>query len=190
MIRNVIIICILLIISAFQQESKDNKIWWTKDRKLTWDNFNASPDNNNKDGARTYSGYSCDPYTIKKSSDSITLVIKCYFNKNTSWVKEYAKTDLVLKHEQCHFDITELNARKFRKLISTYKFSKITFDQVFKSLFDSSHKEWFADQDFYDKETNHSRNETKQLEWEKTVVQGLKDLDSYSGTTLVVYFSK
>ena len=51
-----------------------------------------------------------------------TYKINCRLSKNKSWVRY--KSDYVLSHEQGHFDITEIFARKLNKMMSEYKFDK------------------------------------------------------------------
>ncbi len=189
-IINLTVFLCFLSLTSYKISQEDNVIYWTNNVKLTWNDFTGVPSNDSKDGAITTSGYGYNPYTIKGGSDSVTLFFKTYFIKNESWVKEYAKTKFLLKHEQCHFDINELFSRKFRKLISVYKFSKKTFKETFKELFNKSQKELDAYQDLYDKETDHSKVAAKQLEWEKKVAKELKELDAFSGISMKLYLSK
>jgi len=103
----------------------EDVIGWSKDRKLTWADFKGSPDPDDKHIALTNSiGYrKCDPEIIKnKSGYEIKLVnIKTFalFRKSSSWVKESVLSgqnrNIILEHEQGHFDISEIFRRKFEK---------------------------------------------------------------------------
>ena len=42
------------------------------------------------------------------------------------------KTDYILRHEQGHFDIAEIFARKLNKKMSEYKFNKTTYQKDLK----------------------------------------------------------
>ena len=46
------------------------------------------------------------------------------------------KTDYILKHEQGHFDIAEIFARKLNKKMSEYKFNKTTYKTDLKNIYD------------------------------------------------------
>ncbi len=47
-----------------------------------------------------------------------------FFDRQRSWVKNEAKLDYVLRHEQGHFDIFEVYTRKIRKALSEKKLIK------------------------------------------------------------------
>lgn len=70
-------------------------------------------------------------------------------------------------HEQLHFEIVELFARKFRKVILETKFKRNgkKFQNEFLQIYNRIDKEKDAYQSLYDQETNFSRNELKQKEW-------------------------
>ncbi len=84
----------------------------------------------------------------------------------------------LLIHEEGHFDITEVIARKFRKTLNTKirYFSDIdTLGTMVNILFD--YKEELDSQ--YDEETTHGINKEKQLEWNKTIQKMLDSLKEY-----------
>jgi len=89
-----------------------------------------------------------------------------------SWINENAiLTDYGLKHEQNHFDITQIYAKNVNALVNQefpcpdgeYESSKIhnSIDEKFQSLVQESNNL----QNEYDSETNGSYNTTKQHEW-------------------------
>ena len=49
--------------------------------------------------------------------------VYAHFYPDKSWVIKEQSSEHILNHEQLHFDITELHARKFRKQLSTLKVS-------------------------------------------------------------------
>lgn len=186
-IINLIVFICFLSLTSYQANQSDDKIYWTNSIKLTWDDFKGAPDQNSKFSAITKCGYG---YEFSTKKDSISIVTTCYFKKKSSWVKENTKTKALLKHEQCHFDLAELNARKFRKLVASYQFKAKTAGETIESLFNKSYSEYSKIQEVYDKETNISRSVVKQSEWEKKIAKELKELSSYSGTTIKLYLSK
>ena len=98
-------------------------IYWTPDYKLSWNDFEGDPNHNHnyKDiSAITVSGIvdyrGCE-------NGKIIYKIQSYFEKKNSWVKLAGRNDHTLEHEQIHFDITELYARKLRKELSGKAFA-------------------------------------------------------------------
>ena len=91
----------------------------------------------------------------------IYSVISAFFN-NQSWLAEFDTA--LLKHEQLHFDITELYSRIIRSYLSkiNYPFSEHTIN----NKIDSIKKQMCITQDLYDSETLHGALIEKQIEWE------------------------
>jgi predicted secreted Zn-dependent protease len=154
----------------------DDYIKWQEDRKLTWEDFKAEPVKMGSTAAMTTThlgfGYSV-------MNGQVTYKIDCRFEKKKSW--GLVKNDWILKHEQGHFDIAELFARKLNQQTSEYKFDKNTFksdlDAIYKSVVDE--KEKYQQQ--YDDETNYSRNKNKQEEWLKKIEKELKETKDWTG---------
>jgi hypothetical protein len=98
----------------------DDVIYWSSDYKLTWDDFEGEPRFDYESiSALTSSGI----IHYKGCKDGeITFKVQAYFEKDESWVKEEALTDYHLIHEQIHFDITELSARRLRRSLKKRKF--------------------------------------------------------------------
>lgn len=189
MMRKLIII--LLIFSCFSlfAQKEETQIVWSKGYKLTWDDFQGKPKSGSTAGAITSSGIGRD---FVYDNGLITLNTKATFNKKKSWVKENAKITSVLGHEQGHFNITELYARKFRKAVLKTKFKKDgekAKNQLLK-IYDIIDREWDAYQDLYDKETDLSREESKQKEWLLKIAQELEELEAYSNPEIVIDLNK
>ncbi|MBX9449849.1 MAG: hypothetical protein KL787_09070 [Taibaiella sp.] len=92
------------------QYAADDTLHWSKDRKLTWDDFQGIPDTTSTGMAGTSSGFVT---KSKYTSDStISIVVSAVFYKKESWVKAEFKDSATLNHEQGHFDIAEVYARK------------------------------------------------------------------------------
>ena len=75
------------------------------------------------------------------------------------------RTEYILSHEQGHFDIAEIFARKLHKSLSEYNFNKKTFQQDLKAIYENLMQEKEAMQEQYDRETNHSINKSAQAAW-------------------------
>ena len=68
-------------------------------------------------------------------NDSLICVITNKFIKDKSWIKPKFKNDTVLIHEQGHFDIEEIYARKFRMQISIGVFNKSNLRTKIDSIY-------------------------------------------------------
>lgn len=173
-------ILILISFFVFFSQEKETTIVWSESYKLTWDDFQGTPKINKEAVAVTASGITFG-YSINKLDDKIvafTTEIGAYFYPKKSWYKLEQATEHILKHEQLHFDITELFARKFRQQVTTLQLSNNLPNQL-KALHKAISKEVAEYQDAYDKATNCSRNIEKQLEWEHHVKQELEKLAPY-----------
>jgi len=97
----------------------ETKIEWSADRKLTWDDFKGEPDTANFPNtlALTNSGFGYES-GINMFKDG-QVFVQSVFNTNLSWVVPEGRNDYVLRHEQIHFDITEIYSRKLRKELAS-----------------------------------------------------------------------
>ncbi len=172
---------VLLLVNSFQQ-TKTPTIAWSEDYKVVWNDFKKvnRPTSNTKATATTASGISFG-FSAKQSPRrlfSFDYHVVAHFYPDESWYLKGSETDVILKHERLHFDITELFARKFRQRIETSKFTK-NIDQEMKRIHNKIIRELRAYQEKYDSETNHSINLEAQLKWQEKLVSELKALKAY-----------
>jgi hypothetical protein len=161
---------------CFAQDKDEDLIDWSSARQLTWSDYKGSP-NANSDAAASTTTYLGIEY--KMDENGFSYKILCRFSKTKSWGR--SKTDFILKHEQGHFDIAEIFARKLNKKMSEYQYDKITYRKDLKSIYDSITNEKENLQNQYDSETDHSRKKEQQAEWEKKIEKMLNELRDYSG---------
>jgi len=161
--------------SNFAQNTNDSIIYWTKCQKLKWrDYLGDVPDSALN---KNIFALTCSSISIKFNSefDVPNYKILVYFNKKESWTRD-TNSNLLLIHEQLHFDIRELYARKIRmsiEILSNKKESDVLiFDKIITNLFSELDKT----QNKYDLETKHGANNTKQKEWNLKISKGLKEL--------------
>lgn len=91
-----------------------------------------------------------------------------------SVLKDSSKVAILLKHEQNHFDISEIFARRAVKRLSQTNFSKNFINEV-KALMQQVFLECNKLQDQYDFETRNGREELHQLEWNERIAKMLKE---------------
>lgn len=165
----------LLLVAAGLQQT-NNLIDWNASRRLTWEDFKGPVDAESKNAALTSSSINIE---FGYDESGLEYSIKCSFNKQKSWVR--IKNDEVLAHEQGHFDLAELHARKLHKAMKGYKFNARTVSNDVNKIYDSLMNAHHAAQNVYDNETDYSRNKPKQEEWQKKIADELKGLQQFAG---------
>lgn len=167
---------LLLVAPLFSSSPDGNTIPWSATRRLTWSDFKSRPDNNATNAALTSSkivfnfGYG--------GEKGFNYTISCEFDKNGSWGR--IKTDYILAHEQGHFDIAEIFARKLNKSLRTYRFNANTVQKEVPNLYQDLMKEETAWQNQYDNETDYSRNHAQQERWLEKIDRELSRLSQYA----------
>lgn len=113
-------------VSRVKQSRSDNVVFWRAHRPLRWADFRARtcplPA---RAGERALGACVATAITVIPCADSkgrSTFLVDSYLTKSQSWVRDSTSYDtpLLLAHEQIHFDINELYARKIRALITGY----------------------------------------------------------------------
>lgn len=170
-----LLIVLLLLVGISKNASAQDTIYWSPHYKLTWDDFKAIPDSSSPYGAISYPGIK---YSLSANEDSFSTKVICFFIKSRSWVKIHSTIGLT--HEQGHFDITELFARKLRKAFAEYKFNYSTVGKDIDNLFLLNKQQRHKMDILYDKETDFSRNRKQQLFWNKKIKEELDKLKIYA----------
>jgi Bacterial protein of unknown function (DUF922) len=169
------ILFISLLLTSFVSDDQGNLIPWKADRKLTWADFKAKPRQGTDNAALTSSNIN---FSFGYGTKGFSYSISCNFDKSRSWAR--VKTDYILAHEQAHFDIAEIHARKLNKALGEYKYSEKTVSDDVNSIYDRLMQEHHQMQLQYDRETNHSINQEKQKEWLKKVTTSLNSFTAYA----------
>lgn len=105
------------------------------------------------------------------------LWVECVFNCEESYFKRSAWDAEILEHEQVHFDLSELYARKFRQAIQEQAGSYALFKQKHEALYAQFCKELTRKHDAYDTEVYADR--TQQGKWTAWVAAELEALADY-----------
>lgn len=168
---------LLIFLPAFLLSNKKDDVYidWSAEKRLTWEDFQAEPVRKTDAAAltATHLGFS---YSV--TSNRVSYNIICRFDKTKSW--GLVKNDWILKHEQGHFDIAEIFARKLYKAVSSYKFNSRSFQKDLDAIYKKVVEEKEEFQHAYDEETNYSRNKRKQEEWLDRIVVELDQLESHA----------
>lgn len=137
---------------------------WSPDLKLSWTDFKAEP-TNERAAAITASGITY-RFSSEGSGDvvEVDFTVTAHFYPEMSWHNPQLSDLNILAHEQLHFDISEVFARKMRDRMKAATFSSNVRREV-KNIYNQINKEMDAFQNRYDAETNFSRNKEQQELW-------------------------
>lgn len=162
--------------TVFCQEQET--IPWSSDRKLTWEDFKGKPLKTEWAAATTASGISYE-FSTSGTLDNLKVNFKVHtdFYPQKSWYRPEMCDSVVLSHEQLHFDISELFARKMRKKLKETSFTQNVKAEV-REIYREILKSLTAFQNKYDHQTNFSRNIEQQLIWNKKISDALSATES------------
>jgi len=173
---------VLLTAALFTGSVTYAQVPWKAEVPLSWSDFTGFPDESSPYIAFTY--YNLSYRSSWDGGGTITITVQCIFEKNKSWRKiEKKLTPEVLLHEQMHFNIAELYARRMRQAFADYtavhKHSAETSADI-KKIFATCMDNCKAYNELYDLETSHSVNEPRQQEWNKKITAQLTELSAYA----------
>lgn len=174
--KNIVLVFILISSTLWSQ-----RIEWKKDKKLVWSNFKSKI--NNQHGkdivAYTHCGW---VYSVIKSSSpkgAAKVTINTILNEDKSWKDDKRINDYILNHEQKHFDIAEIFARKIRKEIVEKIKTTSDYDRYFQSMYNRIVNDYKSFQALYDSVTEHGMNKEKQAEYDILISNELEQLKNY-----------
>lgn len=157
------------------------KIVWKENFKLDWNYFKAT-ENLMKTDSTIVSYSSCGlKYTTFKDKTNNRLLIKidATFDPKNSWKHPIKTKGLNINHEQGHFDIAELYARKLRKEFKDNVKTEKDYQLKFKLIYQMLYGEFLDYQNYYDKITKLGTDSAKQNELYLEIRKELKKLEAY-----------
>ncbi len=162
-------------------QSRSDTLIWSDNQQLEWSDFQGKMD----------TIITTDANSTAKAASSISFMYsETYFNEeNWGWCYKIVaifipkdswcldKNDILLQHEQLHFDIMELTIRKLRKRV--YELDGILSETRFQEIINLAESEFNLQSDNYDKETLFGTDIKQQLFWENKIARELKELEKY-----------
>lgn len=165
------------------QIARDDAITWAARRPLTWADFRGRPPADAGPVAAETA------YTLIQGAgcrgSTFEFRVVAAFRPNASWVRPAmlrtaADSARALRHEQTHFDLTEVHARRLRRyfseLIAPCRISTNDLEAEAARV----GKDEKAAQARYDDETDHGRTAAQQARWDKDVASQLAALSKYA----------
>ena len=154
------------------QIAREDAIVWAARRPLTWADFKGEPpDNAGVVAARTN-------YTIihgmQCAGRKFEYRVVAGFRTKESWVRHAilrtpADSARALRHEQTHFDLSEVHARRLRRYFAELMAPCNLSSGDLATAANTMERNEKAAQSRYDEETDNGRNATQQARWDKEV---------------------
>lgn len=155
---------------------------WSASRRLTWDDFRGVP-------------LASDPERAAETAYSLFHALGCRGKTfefrvvaavlpRQSWVRPSILANAVqnsrtLRHEQTHFDLSEVHARRMRRYFSELRDPCLKSEPELEAQGDRFIREEAAAQRRYDDETSHGRSAPRQAAWDADVARQVVALDRY-----------
>jgi hypothetical protein len=163
---------------------------WQAERKLRWADFQAPANVLPTDDPLFWtSAASCAPVLqligTKDASGRNNFFVTAALDQSRSWVRAsvLARSEQVLAHEQLHFDICELSARRLRQRIAQeYQAGGDVFAPAFRQELQHLLAEQAGWNTRYDQQTAHGLLKDQQQRWQAQLTQALAQLAAYAST--------
>jgi hypothetical protein len=162
--------------------AEDHGFVWSSRRRLRWSDFQGDPATRGTEAAMTAYAIS---YAWKCSGRTFEFRVLAGFRPRLSWVKAAVLRDTLesrrtLAHEQTHFDLTEVHARRMRRTFAELTGPCRRADTELTELAQRLVQAEKADQRRYDDETNHGLLLQQQAAWTAEVGRQLTALGRYA----------
>jgi hypothetical protein len=154
---------------------------WSATRRLSWTDFQGIAPTRGDEGALTayslFHGAAC-------TGRAFEFRVIAAFLPRQSWVRPAVLVNpttsaRTLRHEQTHFDLSEVHARRMRRYFAELTQPCLKTTEELDALAQRFVREEGAAQRKYDDETSHGRVTKKQAEWETEVGRQLASLGRF-----------
>ncbi len=166
---------------SFHAKSKDltnntsqsvDKFSWKEHRTLSWADFKG-PVNIQSDESAAATCCSIGFKLDNSAGGQPGITVYNTFYIDRSWVKDDAKIESILVHEQGHFDLCELYTRALRSRMDTIDLSSANLKEVLVKIYADLSEEYETRQQAYEQETSHGTNLSEQHRWQDMISREL-----------------
>ncbi len=144
---------------------------WTEQRPLVWDDFLAPPDAGSKGAALT--AYEIQARTFCEA-DGPAFRVTVRFLPDQSWIKPRQRNAQILAHEQGHFDLAEVTARRLRAALASLDLGCADGNAAFTKLVADFQARDLELQRSYDRQTMFGTGSGAQRLWEARIKSWLR----------------
>lgn len=166
---------------ASREATAPDSILWSSARRLSWGDFLGPPQISSAAGAVTsYVLW----YEAECTESRFEYRVVSAFLPDKSWVKPgvLLRSDAgrVLRHEQTHFDLSEVHVRKARAALAALSEPCRRTREALAAVVDPFIREDGEAQRRYDRETVYGLDDRRQAEWDSAVAKQLGSLSRYA----------
>ncbi len=159
-----------------------DSILWSAERRLRWSDFLARPQVNSMAAAMTSYVIS---YDADCDSNVFSFRVVSGFLPEHSWVKagllmQAGQAARALRHEQTHFDLSEVHVRKIRRALVEMSDPCGRSEQARDAIVSGLIREDGEEQLRYDREAGHGSLDAAQREWDIAVARQLASLAPFA----------
>lgn len=195
MVRNILLLSLVFFLFAAwigvptgKVSQSSEEVLWTK-QGLKWTNFqhvDMIPGSNSAIGRTTTKLYYTITDSIISQQFNTLLLVKVHsvMLPGKSYIKNNAPKMGLLEHEQIHFDISEVESRKFRKELSEKIFEEKKVREQIKNL----HRKHLSNVGIMNNQydTHHRNAFIGHDQWRKDLDKELEKLDKFTSVDVYI----
>jgi hypothetical protein len=162
--------------------AKHEAVPWSASRRLTWDDFRGVPPASDPERAAetAYSLF----HALDCRGKTFEFRVVAAVLPRQSWVRpailsNSAQNSRTLRHEQTHFDLSEVYARRMRRYFAELRDPCAKTEPELEAQSDKLIRDESTAQRRYDDETSHGRLAPRQASWDADVARQIASLDRY-----------
>lgn len=165
-----------------EQLARSQAIRWS-DRRLTWGDFKGRP--GAEAGLIAAQTASTLIHAVRCAGSNFEFSVVAAIRPNESWVRlsllqSVEQNARALRHEQTHFDLTEVHARRLRRYFTELETPCAIPSDSLAEMAGRVAKDESIAQERYDADTDHGRNAPEQTRWERDVEERLAALRGFA----------
>ena len=173
-LKNAVVLFISLFAVVLHCTAQE-EVPWDAGKRLSWKDFKGEVPVGVGASATTASGIGYQFSTYYEGTKMmVDYEVNAFFYPTKSWYRPKICNDTTLVHEQLHFDISELFARRMGLEMGKTSFTKNVKAEV-RAIYKRTLKELNDFQNRYDDETDYSRNVPQQIAWIKKIERALSE---------------
>ena len=154
------------------QLAREDAFPWAVRRPLTWADFKGKPPAN-PGVVAAETAYTI-IHGVRCVGSKFEFRVVAAFRPRDSWVRQAAlrtpaDSARALRHEQTHFDLSEVHARRLRRYFGELMAPCSSSSNNLEARADQIERDEKAAQELYDRESDHGRSPAAQARWDKEV---------------------
>lgn len=149
------------------------RIYYDKNRPLTWEDFLDIPDPRSKFNATIFVSFLVQGISLMEAGTVVqTVEVGVYMVPNQSWVKN--QSEYGLNHEQRHFELGRIVADRMIHRLKSMEMDPDWYQAKINEEYLNSYREMNRFQEKYDNQTHNGQDTEAQARWNEWIDAGLK----------------